>query len=243
MFNISVCIASYNGESYIKAQLESILIQLSQHDEIIISDDGSTDSTLNVIKSIKDDRIRIVHNTQHHGILQNVENSLRFATRDVIFLSDQDDIWLNEKVNKMAEQLVTYDLVISDCKVTDTHLTIKNDSFFKLRKSGSGLVKNIVKNNYVGCCMAFNRNVLKAALPFPANIPMHDSWIGLVAELVGKVKFLDEPLILYRRHASNASATAEVSKSPLLTKIRWRSILLYELTVRYFKIRFRLHTL
>lgn len=241
MLDISVCIASYNGESYIKAQLESILVQLSQHDEIIISDDGSTDSTLNVIKSIKDDRIKIVQNTQRHGILQNIENALRFATGDIIYLSDQDDVWLNGKVNKMTELLVTYDLVVCNSKVTDENLAIINESFFNLQKSGRGLTKNIIRNTYVGCCMAFNRNVLKAALPFPANLPMHDSWIGLVAELVGKVKFLNEPLILYRRHAKNASATAEKSKSSVRIKIKWRFILLKELAIRYFKISCGLH--
>lgn len=240
---ISVCLATYNGEKYIKAQLESIVAQLSQYDEIIISDDGSTDSTFNIVEDIKNDRIKIVHNTQYHGITHNIENALRHASGDILFLSDQDDIWLNGKVNKMNELLETYDLVISNCKVTDSHLAITDESLFKMRKSGSGLIKNIIKNSYVGCCMAFSRKVLQAALPFPANIPMHDSWIGLVAELVGKVKFLDEPLILYRRHANNASATAKESKSSVLTKIRWRCILIKELVIRYVKIKCRLHAL
>lgn len=94
---ISVCMATYNGEEYIKEQLESILCQLGEMDEIIISDDGSTDNTLNIIESYNDSRIKIHINTGKHGFVYNFENALQKAKGEYIFLSDQDDIWLPEK--------------------------------------------------------------------------------------------------------------------------------------------------
>ena len=97
---ISVCLATYNGEKYIKEQLDSILPQLSANDEIIISDDNSTDDTINIIRSLNDERIKIYVN-KTKGIVKNFENALNNASGDIIFLSDQDDVWKNDKVKKI----------------------------------------------------------------------------------------------------------------------------------------------
>jgi len=237
MCKISACLASYNGEKYISKQLESILKQISRHDEIIISDDLSTDSTIDQISNFNDSRIKVFVNNGNHGVISNFENALSKASGDIIFLSDQDDIWLDGKVQKMVKLLDTCDLVVSDCKVTNENLNTINESFFKLIKSGSGIIKNLYRNTYVGCCMAFNRKVLEYSLPFPSNIAMHDWWIGLVAELTGKVFFLEEPLILYRRHDNNASSTAKQSNANVLKKLKWRYIMAKELLIRYFEIK------
>ena len=93
----SVCMASFNGERYIKEQIDSILLQIGEDDELIISDDGSTDQTVDVICSYRDDRIKFVRNVNRHGCIGNFENALRVASGDFIFLADQDDIWLSDK--------------------------------------------------------------------------------------------------------------------------------------------------
>ncbi|MDE5758415.1 MAG: glycosyltransferase, partial [Allobaculum sp.] len=91
---ISVCIATYNGERYIETQIRSILDQLNEDDEIIISDDSSTDRTLDIIRSLNDSRIKLFAGNKFHSRTFNFENALKQATGDFIFLSDQDDIWL-----------------------------------------------------------------------------------------------------------------------------------------------------
>jgi len=219
---ISLCIATYNGGDYIKQQLESILCQLNGNDEAIISDDSSTDNTIKIVNSLNDHRIKFFTDQKYGTPIQNFENALRHASGDIIFLSDQDDVALPGKVDTMLAALRSANLVVSDCKVVDAQLDTLHESFFLLRNSGPGLLKNLIKNTYLGCCMAFDRKVLDAALPFPQGIPMHDWWIGLVGEWVGKCIFIQEPLTLYRRHGGNASPAAEKSSASIATKLRWR---------------------
>ncbi len=218
---ISVCIATYNGEKFIKEQLDSILLQLEKNDEIIISDDGSSDKTLEIIKSFNDDRIIIFRNAFKNLVL-NFEFALKQAKGDYIFLSDQDDVWLPNKITVCKEYLKSYSVVVSNCKVVNQDLQVINNSFFDLNNSKKGLFSNFVKNSYLGCCLAFRKEVLYTALPFPKSIPMHDIWIGFIAELFFKSKFISEPLLLYRRHGKNESPTAEDSPYSFIQKIKFR---------------------
>lgn len=220
---ISVCIPTYNGEKYIAEQLYSILPQLSKNDEVIISDDSSTDQTVEIIRSIGDHRIIILEDNHFSSPIYNLENALRYSTGDVIFLSDQDDIWMPTKVEELVKLLKIYDCVVSDAVVVDKNKNVISTSFMELNNSKSGLINNIIKNGFLGCCMAFNRKILDRALPFPVPIPMHDTWIGLIAEKYGKTYFIRKPLICYRRHGENASPTAEKSRYSLLRKLwnRW----------------------
>jgi len=118
---ISVCIATYNGEKYIREQLDSILYQLSMEDEIVIPDDGSTDKTIEIIKGINDPRIKIFyHQTEKNNYLgtlktcflvgRNAHNALKHASGDYIFWADQDDVWLEGKVATFMQHLKKYDL-------------------------------------------------------------------------------------------------------------------------------------
>lgn len=92
-----------------------------------------------------------------------------------------------------------------DACIVDANLRISGCSFFEFKKCKKGYWRNLIKNSYIGCCMAFKRSILDYAIPFPDNIPMHDQWIGLLSERVGKVEFCNEQLLLYRRHSNNAS--------------------------------------
>jgi len=231
---ISVCIATYNGDKYIKEQLDSILCQLTEKDEIIISDDSSTDKTVKIIKSYKDNRINILENKNFKSPIFNFESSLKKAKGDVIFLADQDDIWRLDKVDVIKKYMQKYDLVLSDAIVVDASGKELHPSFYKLNKSKKGLINNLFKNSYLGCAMAFNRSILEKLLPFPKDIPMHDWWIGMVGEMCGETFFIEEKLISYRRHGNNISATGEKSKYRLLTKILFRFKLIKNLIRRYF---------
>lgn len=205
---ISVVMATYNGEKYIREQIDSILINLNNGDELIISDDGSTDETLNIIKKYieNDNRIKLI-NGPKMGVKQNFANAIKNATGKYIFLSDQDDIWEKDKVEKVmkAFKKEKCTLVIHDAKIVNQDLEDMQESFFEYRNSGKGIIKNVWKNTYIGCCMAFDIKIKERILPIPNNIEMHDQWIGLINEKYGKSYFLNEQLIKYRRHQSNVS--------------------------------------
>jgi len=233
MTEISVCIATFNGEKYIRDQISSILGQLSQGDEIIITDDGSTDNTLEILEDFKDPRIKIHQNKNRLGPVYNFENALSKASNQYIFLADQDDIWNEKKIKTFKSYLSDYDVVVSDCSVVDNDLNITNPSFYALRKSGKGLFKNFFQNSYLGCCMAFHRQVLKKALPFPPQLPMHDIWLGLVTELFFKSIFIEDKLILFRRHHLNATITSEKSNHSLYQKFVFRKNLVFNLIRKF----------
>ena len=169
------------------------------------------------------------------GIQSNVENALNQAKGDIIFLSDQDDFWLPEKVSVVINALQDSDLIVTDCYITDKDLNIVHDSFFQQNNSQSDKWKALIRNPYLGCCMAFNRKVLEKSLPFPSNIPMHDIWIGNIAAFNFKVSFILEKLIYYRRHGNNVSSASEPSKYGLLQQINFRLKIIQELIKLSFK--------
>lgn len=224
---ISVCIATYNGARYIGEQLASILKQLSAEDEVVVSDDGSTDGTLDIVRSLNDRRIRIVDGPRRHSPTLNFERALRNAKGDYVFLADQDDVWLEGKVRRCVEELQECDCVVSDARVTDSLLNTTSESLFKLMHVRRGRLSNLLwRNGYTGCCMAFKREVLNKALPFPTNIPMHDIWIGNVAAFCGRLRFIDDRLLLFRRHDATASCNGKGSTFSLWQKLmfRWHTL-------------------
>lgn len=239
---VSVCIPVYNGSRYIEAQLNSILTQLQEDDEVVISDDGSTDGTLEMVAEMakQDARIRLV--SHRKGFSQysfdyttlNVENAIRACSGDVIFLADQDDVWMPEKVKLFKQELENADLVLSDCVVVDAEMNIMGDSYFKINRSKKGVLNNLKKNSYLGCCMAFKRSVLEYALPFPQTLVPHDIWLGLLAEMKGKVSFLPTPTLFYRRHSSNLSTSSESSANSLAFKIYYRLMIVFSLIKRLY---------
>lgn len=217
---ISVALAAYNGEKYIEQQINSILSQIRAEDEIIVSDDNPNSEMSKLVKNMaeSDSRIKYIEGPSQ-GVIKNFENAIEHTTGDVIFLCDQDDVWVEDKVISVMREIDNgADLVLHDSIVTDENLNAKYNSFFKKNGSREGLFKNIYKNSYMGCCMAFKSKLKKDILPFPKNIPMHDQWIGLVAQKRYKVKFLNKPLILYRLHGDNLTG----GKTKLSQKIQWR---------------------
>lgn len=207
---VSVAMITYNGAKYLAQQLDSILIQLEEQDEVVISDDGSKDATLEIIKEYQqqDSRIRLVSGPGL-GVKKNVECALKQCRGDIIFLADQDDIWKPDKVKQVLEIMEqgAYKLVIHDASVfQDNPKQPVMESFFAFRNAGAGVMKNIVKNSYIGCCMAFRKELLQKVLPIPDSIEMHDQWIGILNDFYNKKSyFLQEPLLFYRRHGENTS--------------------------------------
>ena len=220
---VSVALAAYNGEKYIAEQISSVLPQLSEDDEIVVSVDPSADRTREIVSSLSeaDSRIKLIDG-EGRGLIKNFENAIKNCRNDIIFPCDQDDIWLPEKaarVKKEFENDSALLLTMHDAKIVDENLSEIESSFFAHRGTKTGILKNIWKNSYMGCCMAFRKEALKYILPFPENLPMHDQWIGLVCEKRGKVSLIREPLMLYRRHGDNAS---KMQHESVMQMIKWR---------------------
>ena len=200
--------ASYNGAAYIKDQLDSILGQLDEADEIVISDDGSSDGTLEIIKEYQTayNNVHLISGP-HDGVIKNFENALRQARGDIVFLCDQDDIWKPNKVQMVLGGMRRSgaNLIVHNAEIVDADLRSTGRDVFGWRGSRTGFIKNILKNSFMGCCMTFDREVLERVLPFPEGIAMHDWWIGLVSSCEFRVEFIEESLLLYRRHTANVS--------------------------------------
>ena len=237
---ISVCMASYNGERYLKEQLDSILSQLGDKDELIVSDDGSSDKTKEIIHAYKDKRIRFFLN-QRKGIANNFENALSKARGEYIFLADQDDVWLAGKLDKMVEFLDKADLDVAmcNCALVDQELKIIKSPHFDARwPMKRRLLSNLYKNAWLGCCMLMRSSVLKATMPFPRGLAAHDLWLALYAQWHFRTGYLDEVLVLYRRHDNTVSFTGSTSTNSLLYKLRYRLHLIYHLIGRSLKNKF-----
>lgn len=227
--------ATYNGERFVKEQIDSILPQLSENDELIISDDGSTDNTLAIIKSYNDSRIKIFYHEKNpayekikHGrnfyyATSNFENALKQAQGDYIFLSDQDDIWLPGKVTRCMELLQRYDCVVHNYQKIDSTGKIFEEKAFKKSPLHKSVWLNIADNHFRGCCMAFSRKILEYSLPFPKKLIGHDYWIGIVSSHLGSFYYEKQPLIQSRWYEDSVSA---VKKTSFLYKISFRIDLL-----------------
>ena len=236
---VSVALASYNGARYLREQIDSILCQLEEADELIVSDDGSSDGTEEILLEYQeaDSRVHFSRGSGK-GVKKNVEHALSLASGSYIFLADQDDIWEPGKVSRMLEALKggAY-LAIHDARVFEGEESGRFflESFFAFRDAGPGVLKNIVKNSYIGCCMAFRREVLDIALPIPGDIEMHDQWIGVLSDYAyGNSVFLREPLLRYRRHGANQSA---MRRYGLARMARNRAVFLWRFFGRIAHIR------
>lgn len=231
---ISVCMATYNGERFIKEQLLSILSQISLTDEIIVSDDGSSDKTLKIIEEIEDSRIKLYHHKkeEENGVYKNFryatsnfENALTKAKGDYIFLSDQDDIWEQNKLQKCLELLKKYDCIVHNYSVINEKGELLKFQQFKKKPIHKSIFMNILDNHFRGCCMAFNRKILNMILPFPRRIIGHDYWIGILASHYTSVYYEIEPLLKSRWYNESVSAR---KKTNISYKLQFRIDLLIE---------------
>jgi len=236
---LSVCMATYNGENYLREQLDSILPQLAPEDELVISDDSSTDRTLEIIHSFADDRIRLLTGNRFFSPIYNFENALKQANGDIIALADQDDIWLPDKLalirQKVGEKIDQPALFMLDGYIIDAKGQRTGQTIFGRKPPKHGVLANLYDNTFTGCTLAFTRELLDIALPFPPGIPMHDSWLGMLALLHGEVQFIETRTMEYRRHGANLS---KWQRNPLV-QIKWRLCLGYQLYRRHMLVKRR----
>jgi glycosyltransferase involved in cell wall biosynthesis len=209
---ISVCMATFQGERFVEAQLRSILTQLSDTDEVIVVDDHSSDATCEIVRGLGDTRVRLIERTANQGPAKTFEEALLRASGSVVFLSDQDDLWAPGKVTRVIEAFrinpgVT--MVVTDAALIDENGKDTGVSYYASRGSfRSGVLSNVVRCKFLGCTMAFRSELIAKALPIPDGIGMlHDFWLGAINSMTdGGTLYLDEQLVLYRRHAGAITA-------------------------------------
>ena len=218
--NLSIALCTYNGAPYLEGQLESIAAQTLQPDELVVCDDGSTDSTLELLSDFKGRvpfDVRIYRNITNLGSTRNFEQAITLCEGEIIALSDQDDIWLPEKLEKLVKALSDNPetaFAFSDAEVVDDQL---RPMHYRLWESGNVQFSRRLQNRFrkhgpldvlikryivTGATMVFRSSLKDIILPIQTSW-VHDGWIAFIAAAIGKNgEFVDEPLILYRQHTN-----------------------------------------
>jgi len=222
--NISVCMATYNGEKYIQDQLKSILSQIGINDEIIIVDDCSKDNTVKIIKDFNDDRIKISQNETNRGHVYTFAKAIEIAKNDLIFLSDQDDIWEKGRIDTFKHYFKeTNVLLISSNFSMFNENSVINMKYPLLYNDSSRYIRNIYgvllgKRAYYGCAMAFRKILKDKILPIPNYVESHDLWIALAANIMKSNLHIEERTLRRRIHDNNVTTT----NRKLISKINTR---------------------
>ncbi|MCC3276974.1 glycosyltransferase [Arthrobacter sp. zg-Y20] len=207
---VSVCMAAYNGAEHIREQIDSILSELGPGDELVVVDDASTDKTRDVVSGVGDSRIRLIPSSVNRGYVRTFEAALAHSRGEYVFLSDQDDVWIPGRVQRMVDAL------------QDAEVVASNFSFFgqqpraiesiRLRSADSGrrwanlFALWVGYRPYYGCSMAMRSSVLSLILPFPGFLTeTHDQWIAMVANLAGTMHHVEEDTLRRRLHEANTS--------------------------------------
>lgn len=211
---ISVCLASHNGALYLAEQIASILEQLSLADELIIVDDCSTDNTLDVIQAFDDERIQIYGNTSQLGHVKSFAKAIARAKGDIVFLSDQDDIWPPGRVKTMVNAMNTQGVAVIAAnfhRIDKAGQTLAAPSVQLRSADSTKYLTNILgiflgRRPYYGCTMAFRGHFRDQLLPIPGFVESHDLWIALAANLESEIHHLEDSVLQKRTHANNVSS-------------------------------------
>lgn len=204
---ISIAMATYNGAKFLREQLDSFSAQTRLPDELVVCDDGSKDATLEILETFAASApfaVRVIRNPENLGFVRNFEKALSLCSGDLIFLSDQDDVWLPEKLATVEAEFRADPKImvtINDMIITDGELNHNNvTQLGNIRATGFGEQRFLA-----GCCVAMRNGVVSALVPFPDKQFTHDGWIGDMSVALGVRKIVDRPLQLYRRHGANES--------------------------------------
>lgn len=225
-----IALATYNGEKYLPDFLESIEKQTHKNWRIIAQDDGSTDSTIEILRNFSqknDGKLLLYQNKENLGVITNFSSLLEKTNSEFVFLADQDDIWHPQKIEiflKNCEKLENEKplLLHSDLFVVNEKAEMISDSFFtysRIPKHWSqSFTSLLVENSVTGCAAMVNQSLLKMALPIPEGAIMHDWWLALVASAMGEILFIEKPLVYYRQHGKNEIGAKKFSVKTILEK-------------------------
>jgi len=203
---VSIAMSSYNGERFIKEQIDSILDQSYSNLELVITDDGSSDKTIEIIKNYQknDTRIKLYQNEVNLGFVQNFGKAISLCKGDYIALADQDDIWKKDKLKTFIEKIGNNVLIYSDADLVDEHAVSMEKELIRptnLLVSGSNNRAFLLANCVSGNTLMFKKELMQYILPIPEGASFHDRWIVFVASTYGSITFTDEPMTYYRRYS------------------------------------------
>lgn len=207
---ISIAMATYNGEKFLREQLDSIYAQSYKNIEVIVTDDSSSDDTVSILKEYhQKNGLKYFINEENLGYLKNFEKAISLCSGDYIALSDQDDIWLPHKLETLYKTINGKALVFSDAKLVDGEGRVFAESFHLYQKVyipeyTKHFYYLVIKNFITGCTVLFSRKLLKEIIPIPKSAIHHDWWIAFLGSLQGGIEYVREPLVLYRQHGGNS---------------------------------------
>ncbi|MBD2756600.1 glycosyltransferase [Spirosoma validum] len=224
---ISIALCTYEGKAYLPMQWQSLLDQKQLPDEVVIFDDHSTDGTAELIQQLAAEApfpVRVLKNSVRLGSNKNFERALAECTGDLIFICDQDDFWLPEKINTLVHYMQQHSatqVAFCDAYVTDEELNGRQGRFWEEVRfderaqnrwqSGEMMEVMLDGNRVMGCAMVIRRSFLPTVLPVPTDIPgyIYDGWIALAAAALQAIDFIDKPLQLYRTHVQQQIGVRE----------------------------------
>lgn len=234
--SLAILLSTYNGAKYLREQLDSLLLQSYKDWELYIRDDGSTDGTLSIISEYASRYSNIhfiVDNEKQKGPRDSFMHLLKLIDAQYYMFCDQDDIWLEDKIEKTfvklkeveIEKLDSPILVCSDLCVVDEKLSVISNSLWDMSK----VMPSILSRNYkylsvcnfvTGCTVMINNKVKQIAFPTPKDFPMHDYYLALCVSYKGGIlSYINYPLILYRQHGNNSIGATEYPRNVLMNKI------------------------
>lgn len=212
---VSIALATYNGERFLKEQLDSLLNQTYTDIEIIVCDDCSTDSTPQILEEYqsKDSRLKVFVNENNLGFKKNFEKCISLCNGTFIALSDQDDVWTKDHVECLVSNIDENDLICGNAYVVDTNLNDSGATLYDLYdidflpESKEDWFFYLIHHGIIqGACTLFKKDLLQKALPIPDSVKFHDYWLSLVAAANNGVKYLPENCLLYyRQHGNNVT--------------------------------------
>jgi glycosyltransferase involved in cell wall biosynthesis len=206
---VSIALATYNGERFLREQLDSIAHQTYRNIELVAVDDASTDNTVRILTEYQNKgKLRYFVNDTSIGYVKTFEKDIRACRGELIALADQDDIWHSEKIETLVNELGNYSLICSDLSLIDEKGNLLAQSFRQYQDitvpDDSDQFRYLTLRNFVtGSASLFRREVAEKAFPFPDNVVPHDWWLAIHASLLGGIKYLERPLVCYRQHARN----------------------------------------
>ncbi len=228
---VTVLLCTYNGEGYVREQIQSILDQDYRDFNILVSDDGSSDGTVRIVRELMDknpDRIRLVQQSPATGSAQRhflkLITECQYGDSEYIMLSDQDDVWNSDKMRKSIREMEALEaiygverplLVHCDSEVVDQELNVISHSYVayqKMTPDRRHLNQLLVQNNVVGGALMMNRALAQLIREIPEHCVMHDQWIALVAAAFGEIRFIPESLYKYRQHGDNVLGAEKGSR-------------------------------
>jgi glycosyltransferase involved in cell wall biosynthesis len=241
---VSVCMATYNGELYVREQVDSILAELDGDDEIIIVDDGSRDGTLAILRAVDDARVRLFVRTENQGYVRTFEEAIRRSSGEFILLADQDDVWVRGRVHAMVDVLRKERVVASNMLLLGSG---ERPVWSMLPRQARQWRRNVLRilagvSGYYGCGMGFRRDLMEVILPFPQFLTeSHDLWIALAGNLCRSIGLVESPTLFRRLHATNVTPTRPRSLKKIIAArlMLLRSVISLQRRIRSRRVEWR----